>query len=395
VSRLILYLDWIPSEAFATFAGKAEIFVDRSDWRRQVNFLLVQAKQETPCSILTLTILTFLHEANSLLPTIVMTTVQHLEDFCCAFCYAPAKKPLLCGQCHKRRYCSKDCQRSDWKEASHKHFCRKAGEIGIDYDVRPTEDGRGLGVFARRSFKKNEMIMAERPIIKVNDGTFHNNSLPNWDQVPPSARPAIRALLPIDGSIQQKLETNGMACTDISDHVQETGLFVTMSRVNHSCLGNTQHTYTENRRAKILVASRDIEEGEEITFSYQPSKKTDERKAILLVNYGFVCQCAACTTNPEIEAMLMRSMELDKEIMQCGSMGQIDLAIRKGKALLQIYDELNVSSWLYQRTYYDLFQVAIKKRKYLKVGLEYCTSGRPTKPLLPLPRTRITSLFCT
>jgi hypothetical protein len=69
--------------------------------------------------------------------------------------------------------------------------------------------------------------------------------------------------------------------------------------------------------------------------------------------------------------MLMRLRELDKEIMQCGSMGQIDLAIRKGKALLQIYDKLNASSWLYQRTYYDMFQVAITKRKYLKDGLEY------------------------
>jgi hypothetical protein len=58
--------------------------------------------------------------------------------------------------------------------------------------------------------------------------------------------------------------------------------------------------------------------------------------------------------------------------MQCGSMGQIDLVIRKGKALLQMYDKLNVSSWLYQRTYYyDMFQVAITKRKYLKDGLEY------------------------
>jgi SET domain-containing protein len=61
----------------------------------------------------------------------------------------------------------------------------------------------------------------------------------------------------------------------------------------------------ENRQVKILVASRDISEGEEITFSYQAGKKTDERKRILRVTYGFVCQCPPCTTNPEIEAMLM------------------------------------------------------------------------------------------
>jgi hypothetical protein len=148
-----------------------------------------------------------------------MTTVQHFEGFCCAFCYALAIKLLVCGQCQKRRYCSKDCQRSDWKEASHKHFCRKAGEIGIDYEVHRTEDGRGFGIFAHRSLEKNEIIMAERPIIKVNDGGLHSGSLPDWDQIPSSARQAIRALLPIDGSVQQKLQTNGMACTDDADHV--------------------------------------------------------------------------------------------------------------------------------------------------------------------------------
>jgi hypothetical protein len=308
---------------------------------------------------------------NSFLPTSVMTTVHHLEDVNCSFCYAPAKELLVCGQCQKRRYCSKDCQRSDWKEASHKHFCRKAGEVGIDYEIRPTEDDRGLGMFARRTFEKNEIIMAERPIIKVNDGAFHNDSLPDWDQVPSSVRPAIRALLPIDGSIQQKFRTNGFACTDEADCVHDTGLFVRMSRVNHCCLGNSSHYYSENRRVRILVASQDIQEGEEIAFSYQNNKSPNERKMILLVNYGFVCHCAACTTNPEIEAMLMRSRELDKEIMQFGSIGQIDLAIRKGKALIQIYDKLNESSWSYKRTYYDLFQLAITKRMYLKDGLEY------------------------
>jgi hypothetical protein len=148
--------------------------VDRSDW------LAPEGEFTAP-----LTIFSLLHEQDSkadssFLPTIVMTTVQHSEDFCCAFCYAPAKKLLVCGRCLKRRYCSKDCQSSDWKEASHKYFCGKAGEIGIDYDIRPTEDGRGLGVFTRRSFEKNDIIMAERPIIKANDDVFHKNG---WDQI--------------------------------------------------------------------------------------------------------------------------------------------------------------------------------------------------------------------
>jgi hypothetical protein len=254
-----------------------------------------------------------------------MTTAQPLVDFC-AFCYAPAKELLNCGQCLKRRYCSKDCQRSDWKEASHKHFCCKAGEIGIDYEVRQAEE-HGLGMFACRRFEKDEMIMAERPILKVDD--FDLNSLPDLDQVPSSFRLAIGALRPIGGSVQEKFIINGMVSTNSSASVQQTGLFVTMSRANHSCLGNTEYMFLDERRVIILVASRDIQEGEEITFSYQGCEKPKERKEMLLDYYGFVCRCSACT-NPDIEAMLLRSMELDRAIMDCARTRGIDQAIRDG-----------------------------------------------------------------
>jgi hypothetical protein len=40
-------------------------------------------------------------------------------------------------------------------------------------------------------------------------------------------------------------------------------------------------------------------------------------------------------------------------------------------ALIQIFDKLDMSTLHYQRTYFNLFQVVIAKKKYLKDGLVY------------------------
>lgn len=62
---------------------------------------------------------------------------------------------------------------------------------------------------------------------------------------------------------------------------------------------------------------------------------------------------------------------MHEAILNLGSLGKSEIATRKGQALLLIYDELGCSSWLYQRTYYDLFQVAITKRKSVQDGRKY------------------------
>jgi hypothetical protein len=280
----------------------------------------------------------------------------------CAFCYDPAKELLHCGQCRKRQFCSKECQRQDWK-AHHKKYCNKAGEIGYDFEIKSCE--KGMGVFALRPFKKNDMIMAERPLLK-----FPSGSLPKEAGIPGTAKKAFDALHPHGASFRKKVLINGMSCTAASEGEGETGLFVTMSRVNHHCLGNSDHLYLQERDVKILVASRDINEGDEVTFSYVTNTPRTERRMKLSLHYEFVCSCSVCT-DEGLEAKLSECLELDDAILRVASLGRVELAIRKGRRLVEIYDEIGVSSWLYQRTFYDLFQVAITKRKYVKDGKKY------------------------
>ena len=285
---------------------------------------------------------------------------------CCAYCYKPAEKLFTCGKCHKRKFCSRDCQKAYWKNAGHNFYCGVAGEIGFDFEIRKVSDQIGLGIFALKDFQKDDTIMAERPLLHWKAG---QRCLLGSHSVPDSAREAIAALVPAGGTFLQKLNRNCMACTSDDDD-NEGGLFVHMSRANHDCLANADHGYHEHRGVKILVAAR-ANKGEEVTISYVGIYKAlAQRQMRLRVSFGFHCNCTACSdTNVEAKLAILR--DLDASILNLGSRGEIEAAMRKGRRLIQIYDELCVSSWLYQRTYYDLFQVAITKRKFVSDGIKY------------------------
>lgn len=249
------------------------------------------------------------------------------------------------------------------------------GEFGIDWEVKesPLTDG-GVGVFALRPIQKDEIIMLERSILTLPTlvAPGAGFSLVPGD-IPIEARAAVTKLHPASGTLVDKFKLNGMSTTDDdTDDGGKTGLFIRMSRVNHHCIGNSTHRFLENRNVKILVASRTIDPGEEITFSYVSNLSTGRamNKLKLELNYGFTCRCEACV-NSEVEDDLVRMKELDNDILTSAGMGMVEVAMRKGKALIKLYDKYGIDSWQYHRTYYDLFQSAITKRKSLNDGKKY------------------------
>mmetsp|Transcript_50653 Transcript_50653/g.93650 ORF Transcript_50653/g.93650 Transcript_50653/m.93650 type:complete len:135 (+) Transcript_50653:820-1224(+) len=90
------------------------------------------------------------------------------------------------------------------------------------------------------------------------------------------------------------------------------------------------------------------------------------------IQYKFSCACSVCS-DPNLEAakVLDRMIELDDAIMDLGSTGNVSQATRKGKALLALYGKYGITSWSYYRTYYDLIQVAITKRRTFKEGVNF------------------------
>ena len=72
------------------------------------------------------------------------------------------------------------------------------------------------------------------------------------------------------------------------------GLFLTMSRLNHSCVPNADHFYDDKSGCKSVVANRDIDAGAEITIAYIDHCKPRVQRQVELRTWGFVGQCAAC-----------------------------------------------------------------------------------------------------
>lgn len=75
------------------------------------------------------------------------------------------------------------------------------------------------------------------------------------------------------------------------------GLFLTFSRMNHSCAPNADWNTSHIPGVMLVWAAKDIQPEEEITISYiggldQPVEKRRQR----LAQWGFVCQCVRCGT---------------------------------------------------------------------------------------------------
>lgn len=230
-------------------------------------------------------------------------------------------------------------------------FCRKAGELGCDYEIRPTNDGKGLGVFAKTNLKRNDTIFVERPV-----------SQPPIPAMPAdeSVQKAIMALTPTDdSSFRSKYDRNNIG-----------RLCLTLSRVNHDCIGNSFHAYDDEKGLVLLVANHAIRAGDEITFSY--TFQTLHADALIrhAISWRFKCSCRACK-NPEIAQKLDEMIALDKQSVAYSQQGKMAQGMRSATKLIQLYDEFQCSSYFYSRAYSDLYQMAITKRATFKKGMAY------------------------
>ena len=288
----------------------------------------------------------------------------------CAHCYATVgtNAAKRCGQCRKRTYCSKVCQVADWR-SGHQRWCGKTAEIGHGYEVRPLE-GKGLGVIATCAFKKFDNIIVERALLRKPYRPSPDAGLAESESA------ALRALTPADGGLLAKMLNNQMGCG--SDDDDDSGVFVTMSRINHSCMPNAEHYFSDKDKVKRVFACRDIQAGEEICIAYIDSftVPTSQRRQQLQARYGINCRCAACL-QPELAAQLDRLVELDGAVPQLAQQPRtLHMAIAKGEEVIKLLDSVQSSLTSYARAYYDLFQISIlKPGKYHAQAVQYIKSA--------------------
>lgn len=202
--------------------------------------------------------------------------------------------------------------------------------------ILPVE-GCGKGVVALRDFSKGSTIFAERPVLSHDRG--EHSKEPCWQpaemkglcgefavltedlkgevfSLAATAQPAAGS--PLDVKLVQSLvrtfvtnafETEANTILGVAgaprglDH-----LFLAASRLNHSCKPNCgRHVGDEIR----IFAARDIEKGEELSFSYIGFWHDSAfRQQHLQMHYGFSCMCEVCSLP---EAQLGASDERRRE----------------------------------------------------------------------------------
>nr|GAT49082.1 predicted protein [Mycena chlorophos] len=185
--------------------------------------------------------------------------------------------------------------------------------------------GKGSGLVAARSFKQGDLILTERPLLMLPVGiavrrpaTFTDaqiqqhalNETERYNQVVVERMEEQRRVAFFElhnshtedgsGPIHGRARTNGIALAnlqpgvlDAASHYSAVGDLI--SRINHSCSPNTVAEFSRALFAFELFATRDVVQGEELTYHYIDTLVPAAERAELCKPYAFTCTCSACT----------------------------------------------------------------------------------------------------
>lgn len=205
------------------------------------------------------------------------------------------------------------------------------------YEIRSSLH-KGLGVFAKSLIPKGTRIFSEPPLLAIRPD--QGSSVIYSSALLLSAKNR-KKLLELSGHVTKELMVsrwgeaiwysfkNLFGGTDsgvmkakegetanskrsFGEHVQILGIFRSnsfklstptisqavfagISRINHSCIPNSQGNFHAGLGKFNVHATRDISAGEEVSISYLPEHgAVREARQSKLEGYGFVCGCQAC-----------------------------------------------------------------------------------------------------
>lgn len=166
--------------------------------------------------------------------------------------------------------------------------------------------GKGKGLVATRAIARGELILKERPVLRRPDiavaGAREIEELNReFTRLPPEQQAAIMELA--DNSKLGLLAGKSLIgifvtnCLGLGSDATENGLFLTISRFNHSCRSNAIFSWSDSNQIESVYAVQDIPVGTEITVSYIRDQfmTVQERQQYLHRVYSFDCTCDLCT----------------------------------------------------------------------------------------------------
>ncbi|KAL5521242.1 hypothetical protein ACEPAG_9165 [Sanghuangporus baumii] len=181
------------------------------------------------------------------------------------------------------------------------------------FEIVPLES-KGRGLVATRRIQKGEVIIRERPIIMIPKMFWTNR---RYQKLPEDSIMLQLLYLLEQRDRERFLQLHN--CMSLDEYVPPSGILRTnalaalfpeskecpgysviclnISYANHSCDPNATHRFDRKTITKALLATRNIERGEEITTAYiDTSSPKSDRQEQLKRRYRFTCNCTLCST---------------------------------------------------------------------------------------------------
>jgi hypothetical protein len=260
----------------------------------------------------------------------------------------------------------------------------------IDFDEQPEKDveiprkdnatsrlyiltplpGKGQGLIAVRDISKGTRIISEKPLFRIEEFGLGQPALEKaikrkfslLSQDDQRAFLSLHKYTPGDSyPLTGIVKTNALS---LGPGSIAGGIFPIISRINHSCRPNTQHTWNSSTEHETIHAIRNIKKGEEITISYSLGGPSQPRLRELKKKYGFDCTCDLCSLADEAleisdgNQLLMQFLDnvigdLDAIMESPGT------ALSRCRELLSLYEMEAITDPRVARVYYDAFQICI------------------------------------
>ncbi|KAL3422133.1 set domain-containing protein 5 [Phlyctema vagabunda] len=161
--------------------------------------------------------------------------------------------------------------------------------LGVLIEVHRSE-GKGYGVFALKDIPAGSQVLCEAPLVRLIDDGARVDPLDlavNGLSAP--RKKVYQALHSYRRHKSESLNRSIMYSNGFAIGTVATGIFETASRINHSCVPNTEFAWHESLGRMVYTNRFALFEGEEITIDY------GHKKGYLKKYYGFECDCGGCT----------------------------------------------------------------------------------------------------
>ncbi|KAJ3024027.1 hypothetical protein HKX48_007958 [Thoreauomyces humboldtii] len=206
------------------------------------------------------------------------------------------------------------------------------------FEVREAEGGRkGLGCFAVQDIPAGQLLIAEEPLLTL------PRAHPKWligkkiEQLASKlTQPAKDEYFSLSGSHVHHKDAENIWYTNVlemGDPQDRMGVFLVISRFNHSCIPNALFHWSEALNRQVVYNIKPLVKGQEIEVAYislmAPART---RQSLLKKNFNFGCRCPACTLPPK-ELAISASQR-----SECVAIAQrIDSQVDRSEPLVALY----------------------------------------------------------